>query len=118
MEGIVNSGVSRRVNRVPANRWDQIPRMLTEQNVDVLVVVSPENVTYTSGHYEYTLAIIRDRISATILPAEGEPVYLVVNQVEDAARRNSWIKDVRIYKENAESPVAVLARLLTEDGFD
>ena len=113
----MNSSVSRRVNRVPVNRWNQIPLMLTKQNVDVLVTVSPENVTYTSGHFEYTLPIIRDRISATILPAEGEPVYLVVNQVEDAARRNSWIKDVRIYKENAESPVAALARILTEKGF-
>ena len=113
----MNSTVSKKVNRVPRNRWNQIPKMLADQDLDVLITVSPENVTYTSGHFEYTLPFIRDRISATVIPANGEPVYLVVNQVEDAAQRNSWIKDVRIYKENAESPIGVLAKIIIDKGF-
>lgn len=113
----MNSPASKQVNRVPRTRWTEIPKLLAQENLDVLLTISPENVVYTSGHFEYTLPIIRDRISATIIPTDGDPVYLVVNQVEDAGRRNSWIKDVRVYKENAESPIEVLARIVTEKGL-
>ncbi len=109
--------VAGKSHRPPRTRWDQIPRMLQAQGLDVLVTVSPENVTYTGGFYEYTLPIIRDRISATLIPAMGEPVYLVVDKFEGTARRNSWIKEMATYRENADSPIRVLAGILEERGF-
>src|SRR5439155_179818 len=81
-----------------------------------LVAVSPENVAYTSGHSEDTLHILRDRISATIIPADGDPIYLVVSMLENQARLYSWIKDVRGYKHD-ESPIKVMADILEERGF-
>jgi Xaa-Pro aminopeptidase len=105
------------VFRTPKTRWTEIPKMLQRGSLDALVTVSSENVVYTSGHFEYTLPILRDRISATIIPAEGEPTYLVVDQVEGAAKRISWIKDVATYKENAESPIQVIAQILCDKGF-
>ena len=55
--------VSSRCNRTPRNRSDRIPAMLGDAGLDALVAVSPENVTYTTDHFEYTLPIIRDRIA-------------------------------------------------------
>jgi Xaa-Pro dipeptidase len=109
--------VSGTVNRTPRTRCDQIPKTLQHEGLDALVAVSPENVLYTSGHWEYTLPCIRDRISATIIPATGAPIYLVVDKIEGAARRNSWIKTVVSYKENVDSPIKALADVLTEKGL-
>ena len=103
-------------NKFPRTRWQQIPQMLQEQHLDVLVAVSPENVAYTSGHSEDTLHILRDRISATIIPADGDPIYLVASMLENQARLYSWIKDVRGYKHD-ESPIKVMADILEERGF-
>jgi Xaa-Pro aminopeptidase len=110
----VNLVASNRAHRVPATRWHTIPQMLQDQHIDVLVASSPENVTYTSGHYEYTLSIIRDRIAATVIPAEGDPVYLVVDRIGGAARAHSWIKEIATYSENSESPMKVLAGIISE----
>lgn len=109
--------VSEKRHRGPRTRWDQIPRMLIEEGVDVLVAISPENVTYTCGYYEYTLPIIRDRISATIIPAAGEPAHLLVDKFENTARLNSWIREMVTYRENAQSPIKVLAAVLEEKGL-
>lgn len=109
--------VSVRVNKVPRTRWDIIPELLESSGLDAVVAVSPENVTYTTGHFEYTLPTLRDRIAATIISTTDKPVYLVVDVVEGAAKRNSWISDVRGYKENKESPIRVLAAILEEQGL-
>jgi Xaa-Pro aminopeptidase len=105
------------VHRAPRNRWHRIPEILRPDEIDVLVAVSPENVVYTSGHWEYTLPFLRDRISATIIPASGDPTYLVVNKIEGAARRNSWISTIVTYRENADSPIRAIADVLAEQGF-
>lgn len=110
--------VSGRINRAPRTRWEQIPKMLMEQGMSALVATSPENVMYTSGHFEYTRPIIPDRITATIIPSDGPPTYLVVNVIEGAAKRNSWIKDIATYRENAESPIRLMATMLSEKGLD
>jgi Xaa-Pro aminopeptidase len=89
-----------------------IPEILQRKNIDALVALSPENVAYTSGHHDYGISIIRDRISATILPCGGRPLYLVEEKVEGGAKRNSWIKDVITYREDAESPIRVLASIV------
>lgn len=101
----------------PRTRWDHIPELLRGQGIDVLVAISPENVTYTSGHYSFGITLLRDRISATVIPADGEPVYLVVSQMERVAKRHSWIENVAIYRENVESPIKVLAGILGDKGF-
>lgn len=110
--------VPSKINRPPRTRWDQIPRMLREQGVGALVATSPENVTYTSGHYEYTRPIIPDRITATIIPSNGTPTYLVVHVIEGAAKQHSWIKEIATYRENAESPIRLMASVLSEKGLD
>ncbi len=109
--------VANQFNRFPSTRWDQIPNMLQAEGFDVLVAVSPENVAYTSGHSEDTLHILRDRISATIIPADGTPIYLVYAALERQARLYSWIKDMRGYQ-YAESPIKVMADILEEMGFE
>lgn len=109
--------VSNRCNRTPRNRSDRIPAMLGDAGLDALVAVSPENVTYTSGHFEYTLPIIRDRIAATVIPAQGKPAYLVVEHFAGTAREHSWIEDIATFKENAESPIRVLAGILADMGL-
>ncbi len=101
----------------PRTRWDQIPKMLREQDIDVLVALSPENVTYTSGHYDWCLPIIRDRFSATLIPAGGKPIYLIEGKLEAVARKWSWITDMVKYRENEDSPIRVLAETLKSKGF-
>ncbi len=110
--------VPSKAHKRPRTRWDKIPELLRDQAIDVLIAVAPENVTYTSGHYEFTLSLIRDRIAATIIPADGEATYLVVDRIEPSARQYSWISDVVSYRETAESPIKVLAGILRDKGCD
>jgi len=97
--------------------YDKAIQMMTEAGLDALIAVSPENVLYTSGCLIATQKLIRNRLAITVLPKNGEPVFVVCNIEERYARRESWIKDVRAYREHKTNPVDLLADVLKEKGL-
>jgi len=91
--------------------------LLDESGMDVLIALSPENVLYLSGALISTQRDIRERLALVVWPSTVAPSFLVCNIEETQAREDSWIEDVRSYVEFATSPVALLAEVLTEQGF-
>jgi Xaa-Pro dipeptidase len=100
-------------------RFDQaaLSNIQGREGLDAVIALSPENVYYTSGTLIATQKLIRDRLAFVVLPKDGEPTLIVAIMEESLSRAESWIRDVRSYVEHAETPLAVLARVLEEKGL-
>lgn len=87
-------------------------RVLAERDIDVYIVTGPENIFYltgqqTPGYYTF---------QALLLPAEGEP-WFVLRDLEYAnLRANSWIDQVERYGDSAD-PVEVVSSLIKRLGW-
>lgn len=85
--------------------------------LDVLVALSPENVTYTCGVLVPSQPIMRHRCAACVVPASGaEPRMIVVNIEESFVKSRSRIKDVQAYNEFTQDPIQLLADCIVELG--
>lgn len=97
---------------------ERFQRRLAESEFDAVVAVSQPNVFYTSGAVISTQTVIPDRLALTVLPKEGEEAILVCAIEEGLVRRESWIEDVRCYREFVLSPISLLVNVLKEKGLD
>jgi Xaa-Pro dipeptidase len=95
----------------------QIPGEMAKDGLDALVSFSIENVYYTSGTMLLTQRIIPTRLAASVLYADRTATFIVCGIEEGQVRAESWIKDIRTYVEFQESPLGVLAKVLTEKGL-
>jgi Xaa-Pro aminopeptidase len=91
---------------------------LVAQDLDALVVASPENVLYLSGARIFTQRLIPDRLACVVWLRRGRPTIVVGDIEEEFAREHSRIPTVAIYREHAESPVVGIARCLREAGCE
>jgi len=92
-------------------------RMLQEARVDVLVATSYEGVAYLTGSVITTQRDIPARISAAIIPAAGEPTFVVCDIEELYVRASCRVRDIRPYVEFAQSPTRMIADVLEEKGL-
>ena len=95
----------------------RISKAMTEEKLDVLVAMSPENVLYSSGTSIITQRMIPDRLAMVLWSRDDAQTFIVCAIEEPQARSQSWISDIRGYIEFAESPIAVLAAAIRERGF-
>ncbi|MGI9335385.1 MAG: M24 family metallopeptidase [Gammaproteobacteria bacterium] len=94
----------------------RLARAIQSCEFDVVVAASPENVLYTSDAFVSTQIDIRDRLALVVWDGERDPVFVLCEVEEGLVRRESWIQDLRTYKEFVTSPVDVLAGVLRELG--
>lgn len=95
---------------------EKLRQALEEARLDAVVATSPENVLYLSGLNILTQRLIPERLALVIWPRDGPPRVIVCIHEEPQARGGS-IPDIRTYFEFAESPVAVCAAVLAEQGL-
>ena len=84
---------------------------------DAVVAVSPENVLYVGDVFISTQIDIRDRLAMVIWAKGRAPAYVLCEVEEGFVRQESWIEDIRTYREFVTSPVDVLADTLDEFGL-
>jgi Xaa-Pro dipeptidase len=96
---------------------EEFERELSESGLDAVVAVSPANVFYTSGAAIPTLRSIPDRLAMTVLPIAGETILLTCAIGEKGVAAQTWIEDIRTYREFAQSPIHLLANVLREKGW-
>ncbi len=85
---------------------------LAASGAAALVAMAPENVYYASGAYIDSQKDIRERANFVVFFPQRDPL-LVVCEVEAAgARDQTWLGDVRTYREFAQHPAAVLAEVI------
>ena len=84
---------------------------------DAVVAVSPENVLYVGDVFISTQVDIRDRLAFVVWAKGRAPAYVLCQVEEGYVRQESWIDDIRSYKEFVTSPIDVLADTLEEFGL-
>jgi Xaa-Pro aminopeptidase len=93
-------------------------KLLEECGLDAVVATTYENLTYVSGAYIYTQRTVPTRMSAILLTRNGDATYVFCSIEESLIRDQSWIGDLRGYREFAEDPMDILAALLREKKLD
>lgn len=91
--------------------------LLEASEFDAIVAGTPENVRYVGDVMVSTQYAIRDRLAFIVWARGRAPVYVLCQVEEGYVRQQSWIGDVRAYKEFVTRPMDVLADLLTELGL-
>jgi Xaa-Pro aminopeptidase len=92
-------------------------RAIAASPFDAVIASSPENVQYAADVAITSQRLIRDRLALLIWP-KGEAPALVLCRVEEGyVRQESWVSDLRGYKEFVTAPTALAAELLRERGL-
>lgn len=92
-------------------------RALEKSDFDAVVAVSPENVRYVADVHISTQATIRDRLALILWAKHREPIFILCQVEEGYVRRESWIQDIRSYKEFVTQPITLLVEVLNELGL-
>ena len=103
-------GVSSRVERLRA--------LMAKENHEVVVVMSPENTLYFAETYIMTQTAVRDRLAIMVIPIDKDPILIGCSIETENIEAETWIKDKRYYTEFVHNPVAVLANVLKEKGYE
>ena len=103
---------------------DRLNRLMDSQGCAAVVARSGKNFTYLSGFaYPGTLARHLDfpdspREVLLVWPRHGEPFLVLNHYAVPLARRDSWLKNIEVYDDYAESPYARMAEVLRRMGLD
>ena len=92
--------------------------ILEKSDYDAIIACSPENVRYTGDVMIDTQATIRDRLAFIVWAKGRDPVYVLCQVEEGYVAQNTWIKEIRSFKEFVTKPTDVLADLLIDLGLD
>ena len=92
--------------------------ILEKSDYDAIIACSPENVRYTGDVMIDTQATIRDRLAFIVWAKGRAPVYVLCQVEEGYVAQNTWIKEIRSFKEFVTKPTDVLADLLIDLGLD
>ena len=92
--------------------------LMEEQNIDVLIASSPENVYYTTGCAIVTQRFIPSRLELAVLPRDSDPMFIVCTIEQPQAEQESSIQDMVGYTELQQSPIHMLAELLRKRGLE
>jgi len=77
---------------------DKAKTLMEAQDIEVMLIHSPENFIYTSGIYNATMRMNMEEgllSQFVILPRESEPTLLIDSGVLETAEESSWIRDIR-----------------------
>jgi Xaa-Pro dipeptidase len=96
---------------------EELVAAMDVEGLDGVVAVMPESVFYITDPLIYTSWTLRERLALVVFPNGGEPTMIVCDLEESLVRDETWIDDVRVYVEFAQSPIDVLSDVLQEKGL-
>jgi Xaa-Pro aminopeptidase len=70
----------------------RVRALMKDQEVTALVVRAPDNLVYLTNYW------CMKGYDAAIFPREGEPTLIALEPQQADAERNSWTKDIRLFK--------------------
>ena len=73
-------------------KLDRVRSLMAEDDLDALVVRTPDNVLYLSSYW------CMKGYDVVVFPREGEPVLIVVEPQADDASRTAWTSDLRLFR--------------------
>jgi Xaa-Pro dipeptidase len=75
----------------------RVRALMKDQDVTALVVRAPDNLVYLTNYW------CMKGYDAAVFPREGEPTLIALEPQLADAQRNSWTKDIRLFKSYDES---------------
>ena len=73
-------------------KLDRVRALMKDQDVSALVVRAPDNILYLTNYW------CMKGYDAVVFPREGEPTLIALEPQLADAQRNSWTKDIRLFK--------------------
>ena len=94
--------------------------MMKKYELDALVTMSPENITYLTGMSVPTQISVRQREVAHILTMNCDPEVIIVNIEEPLMRLQGWIPGDKItsYNEFTQKPMMLTIETLKKMGVE
>lgn len=77
---------------IDEQKLSRVRALLSEQEIDALVVRAPDNVLYLTNYW------CMKGYDAVVFPREGQPTLIALEPQEAEARRNAWTRDIRLFK--------------------
>jgi len=77
---------------VDTTKLDRARALMKDQDLSALVVRAPDNVLYLSSYW------CMKGYDVLVFPREGEPILIALEPQLADAQRNSWTKDIRLFK--------------------
>ena len=77
---------------IDQSKLSRVRALSREQGVTALVVRAPDNIVYLTNYWSMK------GYDALVFPREGEPTLIVIEPQLADAQRNSWTKDIRLFK--------------------
>ena len=74
------------------SKLNRVRALMKDQDVSALVVRAPDNVLYLTNYW------CMKGYDAVVFPREGDPTLIVLEPQLADAQRNSWTKDIRLFK--------------------
>lgn len=91
---------------------------MVRENLDGIVVMSPENVTYVTGFVVPSQSLMRWRHAACALSADGRIIMVAIDMEATTVKTHAGIDDLRIYREFLDDPMETLAEALRVLGLE
>lgn len=92
-------------------RWNRARELMEKEHLDALFITEPLNYYYFSGaspSFSYA------RWTVITLPKKGQTILMAHEFVEESTKRETWIENVRIYKNLVETPVSLIKQVFEE----
>ncbi len=77
---------------VDHGKWDRVRALMKDRDVSALVVRAPDNMLYLTNYW------CMKGYDAAIFPREGDPVLIALEPQLADVQRNSWTRDIRLFK--------------------
>jgi Xaa-Pro aminopeptidase len=78
-------------------KLNRVRALMKDQEVTALVVRAPDNLVYLTNYW------CMKGYDAAVFPREGEPTLIALEPQQADAERNSWTKDIRLFKSYDET---------------
>ncbi len=102
---------------MPTTVLDKQREAMETHALDAMVIISPENVAWTSGVLVPSQKIVQHRHAIVLAPKDQEPEMIVVTVEEELVREKSSIRRVTAYNEFTQVPILMAADRLREMGL-
>src|SRR5437764_13537328 len=73
-------------------KLDRVRALMKDQDLSALVVRAPDNVLYLTNYW------CMKGYDAVVFPREGDPTLIALEPQQADAERNSWTRDIRLFK--------------------
>ena len=92
--------------RLTSRKLDRVRALMKDQDMSALVVRAPDNIVYLTNYW------CMKGYDAVVFPREGEPTLIALEPQQADAERNSWTRDIRLFKgyDAARSAAAAVSR--------